>query len=233
MRHALVLSHLAFEDLGLIGPLLDARGIKVEFISVPQARMDMVDLISPDLLIILGGPIGVYDHVHYPFLTAEIQAIRERLLGGGPILGLCLGAQLIAAALGASVYPAADKEIGFKPVQLTQAGRTSPLASLGDGVPVLHWHGDTFDLPPGAELLASTELCENQAFAIGPRILGLQFHLEVAPADLEAWLVGHAVELHQAAIDPRDLRKAALLADARLGRAARAAFTDWLHGAGL
>ncbi len=233
MRHALALTHVAFEDIGLIGPILESRGFKIDVVSVPLARMSSLDLISPDLVVILGGPIGVYETDRYPFLTEEIQAIRERLLAGSPTLGLCLGAQLMARALGASVYPAPEKEIGFAPLRLSAAGVQSPLSALGGEVPVLHWHGDTFDLPAGALHLASTAFCENQAFSIGPKILGLQFHLEVSPADLETWLVGHANELAQAGIDPRDLRKAAALADAPLRRAALSVMTGWLHGAGL
>ena len=233
MRHVLALTHVAFEDLGLIGPVLEAHGFRIDVVSVPLARFAALDLISPDLVVILGGPIGVYETDRYPFLVPETEAIRERLLAGSPTLGLCLGAQLMARALGAAVYPAQEKEIGFAPVRLSAAGSQSPLSALGHDVPVLHWHGDTFDLPAGALHLASTASCENQAFSIGPKILGLQFHLEVSPADLEAWLVGHANELAQAGLDPRDLRRAAALADAPLRRAALTTITNWLHAAGL
>jgi GMP synthase (glutamine-hydrolysing) len=232
MRQALALTHVSFEGLGLLGPILDARGFQTTILNVPQITGPL-DLISPDLVVILGGPIGVYQSDLYPFLEAEIEAIRARLLTGRATLGLCLGAQLMARACGAAVYPGPEREIGYKPLRLTDAGWTSPLSRLDHGVPVLHWHGDTFDLPEGAEHLASTGACENQAFSMGPKILGLQFHLEVGPHDLEAWLVGHAVELSNAQIDPRDLRAQAQRAEQRLKPAATAIFSDWLHQAGF
>ncbi|WP_339410595.1 hypothetical protein [Pseudomonas sp. EA_35y_Pfl2_R5] len=124
--------------------------------------------------------------------------------------------------------PLDRKEIGFAPLTLTDAGRASPLAAL-EGVAVLHWHGDQFDIPPGATHLAATAIGTNQAFALGSQVLGLQFHLEADPARIESWLVGHASELHQSGIDPRTLRAQARAAQPYLTQAAGRVISHWLE----
>lgn len=154
---------------------------------------------------VLGGPIGAYEDDKYPFLRAEIALLEQRLYNKQPTLGICLGAQLMARALGARVYPGPAKEIGWAPVTLTKAGRAGALAHL-DGVPMLHWHGDTFDLPAGSERLASMEVCSNQAFSLGPNVLAFQFHPEAEGHSFERWLIGHASELAHAKISPQALR---------------------------
>lgn len=230
-----VLRHLAFEDLGLLAPLLAQRGARVETVDVPTADLAALDPLAPDLLVVLGGPLGANDADRFPFVDAEIAALERRLAAGRPTLGICLGAQLMARALGARVQPARRKEIGWAPVALTEAGRAGCLGRLEDDEPVvLHWHGDNFELPPGASRLASTEACPDQAFALGDHALGLQFHLEVPAAELERWLVGHVVEIGSA----RGVSVEALRADtARHGpaleRRAPAVFSEWLDGCGL
>jgi len=158
-------------------------------------------------------------------------AIRARMDAAKPTLGVCLGAQLMAKALGAQVAPGPQKEIGWAPLALTEAGRVSVLGAF-ETTPVLHWHGDNFELPVNAVRLASTSACPNQAFAYGQNLLGLQFHIEVDPTRIEQWLIGHTVELAKAGIDPRELRRQA----ATLGRATaekgKAALTAWLDGVG-
>lgn len=156
------------------------------------------------LLIILGGPIGIYETADYPFLQQEIDLLKVRLKKNLPTIGICLGAQLIAHALGAKVYAGHAKEIGWSTLSLADVA-DHPLAALAS-TPVLHWHGDTFDLPAQAELLASSDLYPNQAFRVGPHILALQFHAEVAADSLEKWLIGHTCELRQAQIDIPALR---------------------------
>jgi GMP synthase (glutamine-hydrolysing) len=152
---------------------------------------------SADLVVILGGPIGVYEEADYPFVTGEIELARQRIEADAPTLGICLGSQIMAAALGATVYPGAQgKEVGWSAIKLTALGESGPLAELGAArTKVLHWHGDTFDLPPRAQLLASSERYQNQAFAIGRRGLALQFHPEVSVAGLERWFIGHTLEI--------------------------------------
>ena len=167
-------------------------------------------------MIVLGAPIGVYETDAYPFLEKEIELVGRRVAQDRPTLGLCLGAQIIAVAAGGSVYPGgAGKEIGWASIELTEAGAAGPLATLVDGSApaaadpvVLHWHGDTFDLPPGATRLASTSRYSNQAFSLGTHVLALQFHPEADPRTFERWLIGHAIEIGATdGIDPSGLRR--------------------------
>jgi GMP synthase (glutamine-hydrolysing) len=227
LRQACVIRHVAFEDLGTFGPILSAAGFDL---SVMDAGVDELfePIVSSDLVVILGGPIAVYEEERYPFLFDERRALTQRLRSGLPTLGICLGAQLMAAALGARVYPGAQKEIGWGALELSAAGVTSCLGKLS-AQPVLHWHGDTFDLPRGAEGLASTSLCANQAFSLGQNVLALQFHPEVDPRRFEQWLVGHAVELSGAGIDVAELRGAVKRYGHGLRASAASMLSHWLE----
>jgi GMP synthase (glutamine-hydrolysing) len=167
----------------------------------------------------------------YPFLRGEIECIRQRLAAQRPVLGICLGAQLMAAALGARVYPGSKGvELGWGPVEYSGSGEPpawfAPLVT-GD-LPVLHWHGDTFDLPQGAVPLARTKTYETQAFMLGHYGLGLQFHPEVTAEGLERWYVGHAFELARREIVVPELRAAGLKNAPALERAAKQVWTGWL-----
>jgi GMP synthase (glutamine-hydrolysing) len=226
MPTCIAIRHVAFEDLGLLG-----RGFSLRYLEAGIDDIDATTLVAPDLVVVLGGPIGVYEEDLYPFLRGELAANRARMEAAKPTLGVCLGAQLMAKALGARVAPGPQKEIGWAPLALTAAGRASVLHAF-ETTPVLHWHGDNFELPANAIRLASTSACPNQAFASGRNLLGLQFHIEVDPARIEQWLIGHTVELAKAGIDPCELRRQA----ATLGRATaergRAALAAWLDGVG-
>ena len=195
MPSAVAIRHVAFEDLGSFAALLERRGWTISYRDATVDDLTAPALAAADLLVVLGGPIGAYDDEPYPFLLDELRLIEQRLAAGRPVLGICLGSQLMARALGARVYPGTGKEIGWTPLALTAAGRASCLAALGAAAPVLHWHGDTFDLPKGAVLLASTERYRHQAFAWERHGLALQCHIEGEALGLERWYVGHATEI--------------------------------------
>ena len=195
-KHAIAIRHIAFEDLGTLVPVLDQAGYEITYLEAGQDDLKAIKAESVDLLIILGGPIGAYDDDDYPFLLDELNLISSRLRQDLPVLGICLGAQLMARALGASVYPSGTQEIGWSPIHLTVAGAQSSLRLLAEEhTSMFHWHGDTFDLPSQATLLASTPICKHQAFMLGKHSLGLQFHPEVTASGLERWFIGHAAEI--------------------------------------
>ena len=199
-----VIRHLAFEDLGLIQNVLEERNINITTYDVGVDDIELA-ILNSDLVILLGGPISVYETKQYPFLKDEINSLKKRLSANKPTLGICLGAQLMAVALGADVYPGGTKEIGWKEVMLMPQGTTSCLSFL-EHIPVLHWHGDTFDIPENAQHLASTTTFNNQAFSINNNILAIQFHVEVNPSRIEQWLIGHSCELAQTGIEPQKIR---------------------------
>jgi len=230
-KSALVLSHIAFEDLGTLDSPLRERGFSIESLAAATTHFPLRQAESCDLLVVLGGPVGVYEQQDYPFLAGEIDCIRQRLAARRPILGICLGAQLMAAALGARVFPGQNgKEIGWAPIQAAPDAALAPWFAplLSPGLSVFHWHGDTFDLPAGALHLAKTETYPNQAFAIGDFALALQFHPEVAATDLESWYVGHAYELQCSGITVESLRAAARAHGPALEAAAARFWNLWL-----
>jgi GMP synthase (glutamine-hydrolysing) len=192
MRRVVAIRHVPFEDLDGFAAALEARGYRIGYREAPIDDLGAPDLAAADLLVVLGGPIGAYEDGAYPFLKAELALIERRLARERPVLGICLGAQLMARALGARVFPGHAKEIGWGPLELTPAGRESCLGRLAAGTAVLHWHGDTFDLPAGAQHLAATRHYRNQAFACGRHGLALQFHLEATAAGLERWYAAAA-----------------------------------------
>jgi GMP synthase (glutamine-hydrolysing) len=229
---AVAVRHVAFEDLGILEPVLTERGYSVTYRDAGVDDLGDALTRSADLLVVLGGPIGVYQTEEYPVLEDELALLRSRLDEGAPTFGICLGAQLMARALGADVHRTGRTEIGYGPVSLTREGETSVLGALAD-VPVLHWHGDEFDIPAGGRALAETPGFPHQAFAVGSRVLGLQFHLEVDASRIERWLIGHASELAAADIRPSVLRAEALRYGPQLAQSAVTVFDAWLDQVAL
>lgn len=226
-----VIRHVAFEDLGILADLFAQRGDTVAYTDAMTADFSLPRYQQADLLVVLGAPIGAYDEDRYPFLNPEIECIQSRLQHQQAVLGICLGAQLLARLLGATVQSMPAKEIGYAPLRLTEAGLASPLRHLA-GLPVLHWHGDQFTVPATAVELADT-VAAPQAFAAGQKILALQFHLEADARRIEHWLVGHACELAAAGIDVNTIRHDAEQYGLPLQTAALRTMTEWLQQLGL
>ena len=181
--HALY--HVPFEGVGSIGAWVADRGHELV-----ETRCYAGDALPQpadyDLLVVMGGPMGVADEAEHPWLTAGKKALEAVLASDRPVLGICLGAQLLASVLGAAVTRNPVPEIGWFPVAMTQAGQTEPaLAGLPDIFPAFHWHGDTFAIPAGAVHAATSTACPNQAFVFQGRVVGLQFHLETTPAAMQ------------------------------------------------
>ncbi len=189
------LQHVPFEGLGSIEPWLEKAGYQISVTKFFESAI-LPDFKSIDLLIVMGGPMSVNDEDVYPWIVTEKRFIREAIESGIPVLGICLGAQLIVSAMGATVYMNSEKEIGWYPIQ-----GTSPIGNSAFKFPslstVFHWHGETFDLPEGATLLARSEGCENQAFQLNSSVIGLQFHLETTPESAKAIVSNCSNELVQ------------------------------------
>lgn len=184
------LQHVAFEDIGSMAHDFQQRGFSVSTTHW-YARDKAPQLDSFDVLIVMGGPMGIYDEAMHPWLAAEKMLIKDAIAADKIVLGICLGAQLIADVLGAKVTRNSYREIGWLPITVNPATLDHPVARVFARYPeVFHWHGDTFTLPPGAVHLASSEGCANQAYCYANRVFGFQFHLETTPASARA-LIEH------------------------------------------
>ena len=228
-RTAVVLQHAPTIHLGNIRPVLEEHGYAVRVVDVTREDVDAIDPTEADLVVVLGGEMGVYEADEFPFLTAEQRLLRTRLDAERPTLGVCLGAQLMAGALGARVYRGGSTQIGFRPVDATAEGAGSPVRHFA-GLPVAQWHGDTFDLPERATRLASSGDYANEAFAIGDHALAVQFHPELTAEMHEQWVRDGAAELAEHAVDADALRAERDRYSARMQEASRAAFSEWLEG---
>ncbi|MBI5563139.1 MAG: gamma-glutamyl-gamma-aminobutyrate hydrolase family protein [Deltaproteobacteria bacterium] len=204
MSDILVIQHVESEGLGIIGPMLRAAGLAADFVRVFNGGVVPQDARTHSGLIVLGGPMGVYEEEDYPFITDELRLIESGLRRGLPVLGICLGAQLLARAAGARVYKGGTKEIGWYKVRLTEAGRGERLlVGLPEEFTVFQWHGDTFDCPSAGVNLASSELFPNQFIKVGNAAYGIQFHLEVTEAMIREWFSVNAGEVKALkSIDP-------------------------------
>jgi GMP synthase (glutamine-hydrolysing) len=201
------LQHVPFEGLGSIEQWIHARQFHLTATRLYQDdRLPKVDGI--DWLIVMGGPMGVHDEDKFPWLMSEKRIIEGAIRQGKVVIGICLGAQLIADVLGARVYPNRFKEIGWHPIELTESGQHSPLFGfLPRRLNVFHWHGDTFALPVDAVHIARSEACQHQAFVYDERVVGLQFHMESTPGGIDALMRNCSEEL----VDGRYIQAASQL----------------------
>ncbi len=185
----MVFQHVPYEPLGTLDPLLRAQKHRIRYVNFGRNPKAQPDISGYEALIILGGPMNIGQESDYPHLETEKSVIKEAIKLNIPILGICLGAQLIASALGAPVYPATVNEIGWCQLNATKAGQTNPVVNLfTESQKIFQWHGYTFDLPQGAELLVTGEEVTNQAFRYGSNVYGFQFHLEANLPLIQRWL---------------------------------------------
>lgn len=227
-RRALIIRHVPHEGIAGYRQPIEAAGYELDRIDVTDPAFATTDLNQPDLLIMMGGPMGVYEQDHYPWIGCQLRRLARRLDAGAPTLGVCFGAQMMAAALGARVYAGPVKEVGFRPLRHVKGG--TPLDHLAD-VPILHWHGDTFDLPDQVELLASSDAYENQAFRRGSNILALQFHAEMGQDPrFDEWLRQWPEAPMEAGRTPDQMREDHQLFGRQAVDAGRRVVADWLSG---
>jgi len=184
-----VLQHVPFEWIGSMESWLLERGATITTVRLFE-KVELPAPDAPNLVIAMGGPMSINDELEHPWLVVEKRFLREVIAAGVPVIGICLGAQLIASALGAWVGPSPQKEIGWFPIRaVAPEGEVAGSGDIPEGglfafpeaVKVFHWHGETFDLPEGAVRIAESEACANQAFQFGPNVIGMQFHLETTP----------------------------------------------------
>ncbi len=233
MPKVLVFQHVAHEILGTLDPLLRDAGCRIRYVNFGRDAQAQPSLEGYHGLVVLGGPMNLDQTSAYPHLLTESRLIAEAVENDLPVLGVCLGAQLIAHTLGARVVPNRCKEIGWYDVGLTPAGAADPLFQhCAESEKMFQWHGQTFEIPEGAIRLAGSERCRNQAFRYGDNVYGFQFHLEVDEAMILHWLrvVDNAAELEALAgeIDPEDIRKQTRLHVGRLNELSDRVFGEFV-----
>ncbi|TFC90872.1 glutamine amidotransferase [Cryobacterium sp. TMT4-31] len=227
-RIAVVLRHADDIHLGNLEQVLLDHDYTVHYIDTLGADgVRGIDPAAADLLVVLGGEMGAYETESYPVLTDEIDLLTRRLAARRPVFGVCLGAQLMASALGSPVYRGQSNEIGFRLVEPTEAGQASPLRHVS-GIPMMQWHSDTFDLPAGTIRLAGSAAYGNEAFAIDDWALAVQFHPEVTAEMHETWLSSSEAEVRAEGLEPDALRQERAQHSAAMQQASSAMFSEWL-----
>jgi len=233
MPKLLVFQHVPHEILGTLNPLLKDAGFRIKYINFGRENYKIPDLGDYDGLIVLGGPMNVDEVDLYPYLIPELKAIEQAMDNKMPMLGICLGSQLIAKVLGAKVRKNKVKEIGWYDIMPTKEGTGDRLLSkLSEVEKIFQWHGDTFDIPDGAVHLATSVDCENQAFKYGDNIYGFQFHLEVDKPMIKRWLTNpvNIEELNglKGVIDPEEIRRETDIYIDRLKELGASVFSEFI-----
>ncbi len=226
----LVVCHKVKNDLGRFKDVLEAREIEIDFAIGYHDKLVNIDPMEHDLAIIMGGSMGVYQADMFPYLYNEIDYIKARIDKDKPTLGVCLGAQMVAKAMGKEVYPGArGKEVGWHEITLNDVGQKHPIHHFNKELTkIIQWHGDTFDLPEEATLLASSEQYKNQVFQVGNNILALQFHPEMTPDNIEFNSIGSVNELENIGLSVIDFRAETAERSALLDKQTKLFLNDWL-----
>jgi len=228
-KRALIIRHVPYEGLAGYRTPIEAAGYDVDRIDVADPAFAGLDLCEHDLLIMMGGPMGVYEQDRYPWIACQLRRLKMRLEAERPTLGVCFGAQMMAQALGGHVFEGPRKEVGFHEVRVHDHLADNPLRHIS-GTPVLHWHGDTFTMPEGVELLGSSHVYEHQAFRRGNNILALQFHAEMGlDPRFDDWLQQWPEAVQEAGSDEVSFRSAHDTLGPRAVAAGQAMIADWLQ----
>lgn len=230
-KTATFFTHKSIEGPARLVSVLEELGFDLTHIYTPAFDLKDFEALAPDLLIVMGGPMGVYEMEEYPYLVEEVEILKARIAADKPTLGICLGAQLIAEALGTTGYKGdVGFEVGWAPLQVNEAGKKTPVKYLdGAKTNMFHFHQDTFDLPDGATLLASSAMFENQIFSYGKSIMALQCHPEVEPAQLDKW----CAELIDCNDLENDIKKPIPELMPDMDKQFRKFMHEWLNGVGL
>ncbi len=228
MKTVAVLQHAAPEDLGTITDNLKMAGINYGYIQTFKGEPVPKNMDRLDGLIVMGGPQSVYEQGQFPYLKEELRLIGQALKEEKPVLGICLGSQLLAAALGAPVYKGKKKEIGWLPIRLKEPALSDPLfKEAPPSFMGFHWHGDIFDLPKGAASLACSDLTEHQAFRYGKNAYGFLFHMEVTPPMIREWVSVFAEELKKEGLNGSDIERQTGKNQPPLQKLGASVYSDW------
>jgi len=235
VKEVWAIQHIGYEDLGSFEPVLKSRGFTVKYLCSRNLDYSCLYAGDADLIVVLGGPMGAYEVDKHPWIPFEIEFIRERIETGKPLMGICLGSQMIARACGADAYKGPQgKEIGWEPIAINADGMKTPLRHLDGALTnMMHWHGDTFDLPDGATLLASSKKYPRQAYSIGDNILAVQCHPEITESKLGLWYASQQDSIAEVGLGVDKLKADAHKFGDRLKQQTALFLNEWLDEQGL